>query len=89
MANRIFYASLGLLLDVPFKNTNITNYFLSGVQSVGIDTEMPTVSFPSIGKFIENSTLKQAQKLLLNFHLENQLGEIPGKFLENSWNLPS
>jgi len=50
MANRIFYASLGLLLDVPFKNTNITNYFLSGVQSVGIDTEMPTVSFPSVGK---------------------------------------
>lgn len=50
MANRIFYGSLGLLLSVPYKNAAINNYFLSGVQSVGIDSELPLVSIPSIGK---------------------------------------
>lgn len=49
MNNRFFYASLGLLLDVD-KNPGITNHFLSGVQSVGVNTNFQTVDNFSVGK---------------------------------------
>ena len=50
MNNRIFFASQGLLLDVTGKNNSITNYFLSGVQSVGINTTQEISTNKNIGK---------------------------------------
>jgi len=50
MANRIFFGSLALILNSITKNSAITNYFLSGVQSVGINSSIDTINIQNIGK---------------------------------------
>jgi hypothetical protein len=50
MANRIFYGSLAVFLNSISKNSSITNYFLSGVQSIGIDTGMEMANISNVGK---------------------------------------
>lgn len=73
MNNRIFFASQGLLLDVPDKNNLITNYFLSGVQSVGINTAQEISTIKNIGKsqrfddiYLEPSNEVTLERLISN-----------------------
>lgn len=58
MANRIFFGSLALILNSVTKNNVITDYFLSGVQSVGINSSIETVNIVNVGKTQNYDTLR-------------------------------
>jgi hypothetical protein len=48
--NRVFYACQAVLLDVPKNAANISNHFLPGVQSVGVNSSENIITISDIGK---------------------------------------
>lgn len=73
MNNRIFFGSQGVLLDVAGKNDLITNYFLSGVQSIGVNSSEEVSTARSVGKsqrfddlYLEPSNEITLERLLSN-----------------------
>tara|TARA_R100000951_G_scaffold9423_1_gene8345 strand:+ start:454 stop:1692 length:1239 start_codon:yes stop_codon:yes gene_type:complete len=53
--NRVFYACMGIIFkgrNINFDNDSPTaGEFLTGVQNVGLDGDLPSVSLPDIGRF--------------------------------------
>lgn len=48
--NRVFYACQAVLLDIPKNAANISNHFIPGVQSVGVNSSENTITISDIGK---------------------------------------
>ena len=48
--NRVFYACQAVLLDIPKNAANISNHFLPGVQSVGVNSSENIITISDIGK---------------------------------------
>lgn len=54
MTNRIYYGSQALLLKSCTKDAGMTNYFIPGVQAVGLDSDVQSVSYSTNGRIQEH-----------------------------------
>lgn len=54
MTNRIYYGSQALLLKSCTKDAGMTNYFIPGVQAVGIDGDVQSVAHSTNGRIQEH-----------------------------------
>lgn len=53
MTNRIYYGSQALLLKSCTKDAGMTNYFIPGVQAVGLDGDVQSIAYSTNGRIQE------------------------------------